>query len=199
MQVQFVNEAAIEQRQLRIARELHDPVVKCEVGVVIPVDVAARHRRLHYLDERLQLRGLRRCRFLSRAAAGELIEHSAKLEDVVRFLDADLADEHAAVLLEPDEAGFLERAKRLAHGAARHAKHRGHLGFAKLCTGGQITRENHPLDLALDECRQRVRLQECDRVVVSYRAWRAREIARCGGGGRRELWRIGCGLGASAR
>ena len=133
---------------------------------MIAIDVAARHRRFHHFDQCLQFGGLRGRALLRRSATGELIEHGANLEDIVGLLDADLADEHAAVLLEPDETGFLERAKCFAHGPARDAEHRRHLGFAQLRARREIAREDHPLDFALDKRRKRVRLQQRDRVVV---------------------------------
>jgi hypothetical protein len=111
-----------------------------------------------------------RRRVLRRTPSREFVEDRAQFEDLVGFVDADLAHEHAPILFEPHETRFLERAKRLAHRAARHAEHRRHFGFAKLRPCGKVTGENHPLELALHEPRQRVRLNQRDRVVVADRA-----------------------------
>ena len=94
-----------------------------------------------------------------------IVEHRPDLENVVGLVDVDLAHEHAAILLEADEPGFLERAKRLAHRAARHAEHRGDLRLAQLRPCREIAGEDHALDLALREPGQRMRLEQRDRMV----------------------------------
>ena len=119
------------------------------------------------------------------APADELVEHRAQLVDLVGFLDGDLADEHAAVLLEAHEPGLLERAKRLAHRAARDAEQLGDRRFVELGAGGQVAGEDHALELALHERRQRARLQQRDRggrrgALASPRAAGARARACAG-------------------
>ena len=101
---------------------------------------------------------------LRHAAADELVEHGAKLVDLVGFLDRDLAHEDAAVLLEADEARLLERAKRLAHGSARNPEELGDRDLVELGAGRELAGEDHALDLALHQAGERMRLQHRDGV-----------------------------------
>ena len=70
------------------------------------------------------------------------------------FLDGDLAHEHAAVLLQPDEPRFLQGAERFAHGASRNAEPVGDRRLVQLAAGGKVAGEDHPLELLLHEHRQ---------------------------------------------
>ncbi len=175
------------------------------IRIVVSVDVAARNGFLHPADERAELGRVFRGRVLRGTPPGEIIQHRAQFEDVVRLVDADLAHEDAAILLQPDEARFLERAKRLAYRSARHAEHRRDLGFAQLRAGRKIAGEDHPLELALHERGQRVRLDQRDRVVIGDGAARHGVAGGTGAHGvvprarrmrRRASWRRDRGGGA---
>jgi hypothetical protein len=109
----------------------------------------------------------------ARACGRRLVERSPYFVDLVRLVDADLPHEHAAVLLEADEARPFERPKRLAHGAARDAEELRHGRFVQLAAGGQVAREDHPLELFLDEPRQGARLHQRDGIgAVTRHRWR---------------------------
>ena len=107
----------------------------------------------------------------------EAVERGAHFVDLVGFLEGDLAHEHAAILLGADQAGLLERTERLAHRSARDAEHLGDRFLVELGAGDEIARDDHPLELVRDQRRQRIRLQQRDRVGRV----RALAAARCGG------------------
>ena len=71
------------------------------------------------------------------ATSDPFVEGGANFVDFVGLLDTDLAYEHAAILFQPHQARFLERAKRLAHGTARDAEEIRHRGFVQLGAGGR--------------------------------------------------------------
>ena len=100
---------------------------------------------------------------LRHAAADELVEHGAQLVDLVGFLDRDLAHEDAAVLLQADEPGLLERPECLAHGAPRHAEAARRSRLVELGAGGKLARQDHALELALHQAGERMRAQHLDR------------------------------------
>ncbi|HET6803100.1 MAG TPA: hypothetical protein VFI50_10675, partial [Casimicrobiaceae bacterium] len=85
MQMQFVDEAAIEDRKLRIASEFDDAVVERDVGAVIAIHITAADRLFHAVDERAEFGGLRGRGVLRRAPPGELVEDGAQFEDGVGF------------------------------------------------------------------------------------------------------------------
>ena len=130
---------------------------------MVGVDVVARDGAVHAVDQRAQATQVGRRRLLRDAPAGVLVEHRAQLVDLVCFLDGDLAHEHAAVLLEADEAGLLERAERLAHRAARYAEQVGDRRLVQLAAGGKLAGEDAPLEFALHQRGERVGLQHRDR------------------------------------
>ena len=171
-EVQLVDEPAIHDEELRVARELDQPVVKLDVGREIGVDVATAGGALHPVDAIGELPHLLGGRRLREAPADEFVEHGAQLVDLVRFLDRNPAHEHAAVLLELDQSRFLQRAERLAHRAARHAEPQGDRRFVQLAAGGELAREDHALELLLHERRQRARLDERDGVGAAARGRR---------------------------
>ena len=65
-------------------------------------------------------------------------DRGAKIVDLVGLVQAHLPHEHAAVLLEADQAGGLEGAERLAHRAARDAEPLGHRRFVELGPDGEL-------------------------------------------------------------
>ena len=167
--------------QLRIAGELDDAVVEGEIRMR-----DSRRRRVRATAFSIRStsarssRGLRWRRVLRRAPAGEFVEHRAQLEDLVRFLDADLAHEHAAVLLEPDEARIppARETPRAPVRATRRASRRPR--FRAACApAGKIAGEDHPLELALDERGQRIGLHQRDRMIVGDGAAHRRGGWRC--------------------
>ena len=161
-EMQLVDEAPVHVQQLGIAGELDQPVVEIDVGGEIGVDVALGGSLFHPVDadaELAQVGG--RCR-LREPAADEFVQHRAQLVDFVGFLDRNPAHEHAAILLQPHEARFLERAERFAHGAARDAETLGDRRFVQLAAGRQAAGKNEALELLLHERGQRARLDERD-------------------------------------
>jgi hypothetical protein len=147
---------------------------KSRFAARVGVHVAARRGLVHALDHLAQLAHLDRRDRLREPAPHELVEHRAQLVDLVRLADADLAHEHAAVLLEAHEAGALEGAERLADRAAGDAEEVGDARFRQLGAGREIAREDHPLDLLVHERRERARLHQADRGTVGRRVGRRR-------------------------
>ena len=157
-QVQLVDQAPVGLQQLVVAGQLDHAVVEIEVGGEVGVDVVARCRLLH--ARRRICRSSRICCGSDRLAraCGRRTGRGSRAARRSRRLrwSADLAHEDAAVLLEAHEARFLERAKRLAHRAARHAEPLGDLDLVELRAGAELAGEDHPLELALHQHRQRV-------------------------------------------
>ncbi len=160
--VQLVDEAPIGAEQLGIAGELDHPVVEIDVRGEVGFDIASRGGSLHPLDAGPQVAQRVRGGRLRETPADELVEHGAQLVDFVGFLDRDLAHEDAAVLFEADEAGLLERAEGFAYGPARDTEARGDRRFVELAAGRKLPGQDHPLELLLDQHRQRARLHERD-------------------------------------
>ena len=161
-QAQLVDEPAVHLQQLRVAGELDQGVVEAQVGEVVALEVVADRRVLHPLDQRAQLGELLRADRERELAARHLVEGGADLVDLVGLVDRDLAHEHAAVLLDPHQAGLRERAQRLAHRPARDAEARRDGELVELLAGGELAGEDHPLELALHEHGQRMVLQDRD-------------------------------------
>ena len=154
-QIELVDQPPVGDEKLGIACELDQPVVEREVGLVIGVDVALGRRLFHAVDARGKLAGEVRRDRLGDAAAGEFVEHRAQLVDLVGLVDPDFAHVDTAILLEPDEARFFQRAKGFADRAARDAQEIGDRRFVQLAARAHLAGEDHPLELLLDEHRQR--------------------------------------------
>jgi hypothetical protein len=127
--------------------------VEAEVRLVVRVEVAAGDRALHALEPHPQVRDVERAGVLRGEPAREVVEDRAKLVDLVGLVDADLAHEHAAVLLESHETRRLERPERLADRAARDAEALGDRGLVQLLAGAKLAGQDHALELALDQRR----------------------------------------------
>ncbi len=136
-----------------------------QVRAVIGVKLIPRRRTIHALHKRAQIAHVGGAGSLRDTPAGELVERGPQLVDLVGFLDADLAHENAAILLEPDQARLLERPECLAHRAARHAEHVGNGGFVELGAGAELAGQDPSLELALHQHGQRVGLEEGDGAV----------------------------------
>src|SRR6185369_6002479 len=96
------------------------------------------------------------------ASADVLVHRRAQVEDLDRFLDRQVADEDAAVLLGAHEPGLVEHAERLAQRSARDAEAGGERHLGELVAGAELARQDHAFELALDDARERARLQERD-------------------------------------
>ena len=121
------------------------------------------HRRVHARDQCTKLRDLFRFGALGDATPDHVVEARAHIVDLIGFVHRDLAHEDAAILLDADEAGFFECAKRFAHRPATDAQLRGDVGFVQLAARRHITRQDHSLELAMRERCQRVRAQHGER------------------------------------
>jgi hypothetical protein len=62
----------------------------------------------------------------------------------------------------PHQPGFVEHPERLAQRPARDAEAGGECHLGELIARAQLAGEDHPFELALDDARERARLQERD-------------------------------------
>jgi hypothetical protein len=179
MQVQLVDEPAVERRELRIAGELDDAVVECEVRVVVGVDVAAPRPSPCARRDRATARPAGRALCAARRPANSS-STARSFEDVVGFLDAIWRTNDAAVLLEPHEPDS-SRARNASRTGPRDTPSIAATSVSRsLRARREIAGEDHPLDLALHEARQRVGLERgSDGRRDGTR--RRRRLARCGG------------------
>src|SRR4030095_13440954 len=127
------------------------------------VEIVPRRSAVHARDDRFELFYLLGACCLCEPSANPFVERGPNFVDLIGFLDAHLADEHAAVLGESDQAGFFQCAERLAPRAARHAEALGQCRFVELGSDRQITREDQTLELLLDQHRQRIRAHQRNR------------------------------------
>ena len=192
VQLELVDEAPVGGEQLGVAGVSNESVVELEVQHMVGIDVALRGGTLHALDDRPELLHLLGAGRLGDAPPGPFVDDRTHLVDLVSFLDADLADEHAAVLFLAHEAGFLESAECLAHGAARHAQPLRERDLVELGADAQVAGQDHALQLLLHQHRQRARLEQRD-----GRGWRCRS-RRLGGNIRYPVHR-NCVRAAAAR
>ncbi len=163
--MQLIDQAPVGREELGVAGELDQPVVELQVGAMVRVEFVARSGLVHAFDQRTQFADVRCGGLLRDAAARELVERGAQFIDFVCFLQADLADEDATVLLESHQAGLLERTERLAHRAPRNAQHLGDRRFVQLGAGGEIAAQDHSLQFALHQHGQRIGLEKGDDAV----------------------------------
>src|SRR5664280_2649014 len=161
-QAQLVDEPAVHLQQLGVAGELDQRVVEAQVGGVIGLVVVAGGGGAEACDEGAQRRQLLGPDRSGELAPGHAVERGAHLEDLIGLGDRDLAHEDAAVLLEPYQPGLGEGAQRFPDRAARHPQARRQRQLVELFAGDQLAFENHALQLALDQHRQRVVLQDRD-------------------------------------
>ena len=161
-QAQLLDELPVDRGQLAVAGELDEAIVEAQVEEVVVVRVLGLDRLLHLLDEGADLLQRRRRDRDREAAADELVHRRAQVEDLDRLVDGQVADEDAAVLLGPHQAGFVEHPERLAQRPARDAEAGGKRHLGELLAGAKLAREDHSLELALDDARERARLQERD-------------------------------------
>ena len=159
-QMQFVDKPPVHHEELRVAGELDHSVMKRDIGREIGLDVALGGSAFHPVDARGELAYLLGGRRLREPPADEIIEHGAQLVDVVGFLDWNLADEHAAILLEADEARLFQRTESFPHRPARDAQPLGNRCLVQLAAGGKLARQNDALELLLHQGRQGARLHE---------------------------------------
>jgi len=164
VQVELVDDPAIVGRQRAIPRGVGKHVVKFEIEREIGIRAARASDGVHTPDDFTQPRECRGLDALRGEPADQAVERGAHLVDLVRFVERDLADEHAAVLFGAHEAGLLERAECFAHRSARDAQHIGDRFLVELGSGDKVAGDDHPLELVRDECGQRIRLQKGDGV-----------------------------------
>ena len=189
-QRQLLHQPAVQIDQLAVADEIDDAVVEGEVQRVVVVTaagvVAVLHQPLHLLDHGAQLLQLVGRDALGQCTAGRFVDHGAQVVDLHGLVQRDAAHEHAAVLLQPHQAGFFEDAEGLADRPARHAQPLGQHGLGELGAGRQLTGQDQPLDLGLHGRGERMRLQQRDgalggrrRVGHGWHGFRIRPDARC--------------------
>ena len=137
-------------------------IVKFQIQEPVRLHVILRRRAVHAFDERAQLADMLGCRDLGESPPGPFVQRRAHFVDLVGFGHADLADEHAAILLQTHQSRLFERAKRLAHRASRYAERVGDVGFVELGAGREIAGKDHALELPLHQHGQRTRLDQRD-------------------------------------
>src|ERR1700737_3444043 len=135
--MELVTQPASAREKLPVAGKHDQPLVKVQVQRVIGIDIVLRRGAIHPLDDRSQCLELFRSGGAREAPSDPFVEGGANFVDFVGFLDTDLAHEHAAILFQPHQARFLERAKRLTHGTPRDTEEIGYRPFVQLGAGGK--------------------------------------------------------------
>jgi hypothetical protein len=123
---------------------------------------------IHLIDQAANLFELRRGDVFGQAPADEFVHRGAQVKDLDGLMDRNIAHENAAVLFGAHQARFFEHSKRLAQRTARHTQPRSECHLGEFDAGREFAGQDHPLELALNDARQRARLQERDRWMSNW-------------------------------
>ena len=165
VEIQLVHHASVVRGKRSVAGRVGEQLVKLDVEREIGVGVALAPGGMHPLHDRAHALELRRLRAFGGEPADLGLERCAHLVDFVRLLERHQAHEDAPVLFGLHKPRLLERAKRLAHRAARNPHGARQFRFVQLRTGRKLACDDAPLNLALHERCQRLLAHDSERLI----------------------------------
>ena len=134
--------------------------MELQVQQVVVLCILRCNGLFHGADHGLHVVPLGGCQAGGQLAADQFVHGGAQVEDFQRFVQRNVAHEHAPVFFSAHQAGLIQHAKGFADGPARDPHFFSQGGFNQLAAGWVLATQDAAFDFLLHHHAQRAALQQ---------------------------------------